>query len=92
MASKRKFKRTGGTPAATSFAVLLEESGIYEGKVPEPHYLSAETAACTTMAARSFCQVCGNFSKYRCTRCREPYCCIRCYKTHNELRCLKFAL
>ena len=89
--SKRKMKVTG-IPAASSFAVLLEESGVYEDKLPEPHYLSVETEAAKTASPRTFCQVCGNFSKYRCTRCREPYCSLKCYKTHNELRCLKFAL
>ena len=89
--SKRKMKVTG-IPAASSFAVLLEESGVYEDKLPEPHYLSVETEAAKVASSRTFCQVCGNFSKYRCTRCREPYCSLKCYKTHNELRCLKFAL
>jgi zinc finger HIT domain-containing protein 1 len=72
--------------------VLLEESGVYEGNIPEPHYLSVETESALVASPRKFCQVCGNFSKYKCTRCREPFCSTRCYQTHNELRCLKFAL
>jgi zinc finger HIT domain-containing protein 1 len=71
--------------------VLLEESGIYEGKLPEPHYWSSEATPSSFTAKRTFCAVCGNFAKYRCTRCREPNCGLRCLRTHNELRCLKFA-
>ena len=88
---KRRMKVTG-IPAASSFAVLLEESGVYEDKLPEPHYLSVETDVAHTCAPRMFCNMCGNFGKYRCVRCREPYCCIKCYEAHNELRCIKFGL
>jgi HIT zinc finger len=88
---KRKMKVTG-IPAASSFAVLLEESGVYEDKLPEPHYLSVETDVARTASPRTFCAICGNFATYRCVRCREPFCNIRCYHTHNELRCIKFGL
>jgi zinc finger HIT domain-containing protein 1 len=88
---KKKMKRMR-LPTANKFEVLLEESGVYEGKLPEPHYLSSEATPAEAGAPRSFCAVCGNFSKYRCPRCREPNCGRRCYKTHNEVRCLKFGL
>lgn len=84
--------RVTGIPGASSFAVLLEESGIYDDdeRVCEPNYLSAETDAPRVGARRMFCQGCGNFAKYKCTRCQEPFCCQKCYTTHNEVRCLKF--
>eukprot|EP01025_Chloroclados_australasicus_P004099 TRINITY_DN10990_c0_g1_i12.p3 TRINITY_DN10990_c0_g1~~TRINITY_DN10990_c0_g1_i12.p3 ORF type:complete len:184 (-),score=27.50 TRINITY_DN10990_c0_g1_i12:441-992(-) len=89
---KKKVRRFNGRHAQASFAVLLEESGIYEGKVPEPHYLSAQTGEEKVRAPRKFCAICGDFSGYRCARCGERYCSKRCYLTHNELRCLKFGL
>ena len=30
------------------------------------------------------CGVCGSGSKYRCSRCRLPYCSLKCYKVHNK--------
>lgn len=80
-----------GMPAASSFMVLLEESGMYEHKVPEPHYVSAE-ADLEPLPARYFCSVCGNSSSYRCVRCREPFCCKRCQVTHNDAQCVKLTL
>lgn len=89
--SKRFGKGAYGVPAASNFMVLLEESGVYDDKVPTPHYLSAE-AATENVTCRKFCAVCGNTSSYRCARCREPFCSIRCQTAHKEVQCVKMTL
>jgi hypothetical protein len=32
------------------------------------------------------CQVCSSSSsKYKCAKCRVPYCCVKCYSTHKDI-------
>lgn len=88
---KRFGKGAYRVPAASSFMVLLEESGVYEDKVPLPHYLSAE-AAPENVTCRNFCVVCGNISSYRCPRCREPLCSMKCQTAHKEVQCVQMTI
>lgn len=89
--SKRFGKGAYGVPAASNFMVLLEESGVYDDKVAPPHYLSAE-AVTENVTCRNFCANCGNMSRYRCPRCREPFCSIKCQTDHKEAQCVKMTL
>ena len=67
------------------------EDAALEGLPPEvPTYLTAQVGPPATTAARKFCSVCGDASKYTCVRCGSRFCCNRCYAVHTETRCLKF--
>lgn len=90
--NKKKVRKFDAPAANTTFAILLEESGLYDDNAEEPNYLTAAVGPSSCSVARKFCSVCGNFSKYTCVRCGSLYCCKRCFTTHSETRCLKFAL
>ncbi|CAJ0572320.1 unnamed protein product, partial [Mesorhabditis spiculigera] len=39
---------------------------------------------------RKFCNVCGLFSAYNCTKCGSGFCSIECQDVHKETRCMKW--
>lgn len=47
-------------------------------------------AAPSKYPKRKFCDVCGNFSKYRCMKCGVFFCSIECNSMHEETRCLRW--
>jgi len=77
---KNKYRKT--------FVQLLEEDKILNAD--SPNYTTAK--APSPKATRTFCAVCGNFSKYNCSTCGVYYCCCSCLLTHQDTRCLKWVI
>mmetsp|Transcript_4499 Transcript_4499/g.6756 ORF Transcript_4499/g.6756 Transcript_4499/m.6756 type:complete len:135 (-) Transcript_4499:31-435(-) len=69
-------------------AVFIEQDEQLLGK-HVPTYLRC-TAQPSKRPPRLFCSVCGQHSKYTCTRCGSRSCSIACQQTHKDTRCLKW--
>ncbi|KAL6784298.1 hypothetical protein ACKKBG_A05605 [Auxenochlorella protothecoides x Auxenochlorella symbiontica] len=72
------------------FRDWLEEADLAHH--PGPNYLTAAMGPPRSRSTRHSCTVCGDASKYSCTRCGSRFCSRRCNATHVETRCLKFTL
>lgn len=59
---------------------------------PPPGMVSydALTAQHSRRPTRPFCAVCGNVSRYTCTRCATRFCSVPCGAVHEQAQCLKF--
>lgn len=78
------------TKGPRGFREWLDEAELDQAPVDLPTYLSVAAGPERTAAPRHYCSVCGDSSKYTCTRCGSRYCTIRCYGVHADTRCLKF--
>ncbi|OCH95457.1 hypothetical protein OBBRIDRAFT_580074 [Obba rivulosa] len=69
-----------------SLQVLIDESGIANFPPSIPTYLTAG-APPPREPSRLLCSVCGYWGKYKCKKCKMPYCDMSCEAVHNETRC-----
>lgn len=82
---KRRKKLTFLLTHTKSLEQLINESNI--AKATHPTYLTA-LAKPSIYPTILFCQICGNFAKYKCKVCFEEYCSIVCNHVHKETKCI----
>jgi len=84
----KKTKKEGYVKKNFNLKKLIKEEGLDE---PSKfiNFVNCKSKP-SLYPKKKFCSICGNFAKYHCPRCGEPYCSLKCHKTHKEVLCLKF--